>query len=85
MDQTKFDLKLFVFRLNKQTSQSLSKNYYSSSKEQYYSFDSNLSKTKMLKIAEQIETVSRRDLHKIGNPAKILFDSESDLLVCLGI
>jgi len=37
------------------------------------------------KICAEIESIARQDIIKIGNPAKINFKDEEELLVCLGV
>lgn len=51
----------------------------------FYSFQSNLSATRVRKICDEIEKFAKQDVIKVGNPAKVLFDTEEDLMVCLGI
>lgn len=36
-------------------------------------------------MTAEIEKETNEIVHKIGNPGKILFSSEEELLVCLGI
>ena len=51
----------------------------------YYSFTPNLSATRVRKLVDELDKIAKQDVVKIGNPAKIMFNSEEELLVLLGI
>lgn len=75
---------LFVYKSNRAKADQLVKNLYSEG-QTFYSFQSNLSATRVRKICDEIEKFAKQDVIKVGNPAKVLFDTEEDLMVCLGI
>lgn len=70
--------------MSKQSKERVVKNFYDEP-QLYYSLLPNLSATKVRKLCEEIERAAKTEVAKLGNPAKIMFDSEEDLLVCLGV
>jgi len=76
---------LFVFKCHKEVQEQLTSNFYKN-KEDYHCMQANMSLTKLKKITQEIEHTSKaQQLVKLGNPFKILFDTEQDLLICLGV
>lgn len=79
--QKLYNITLYAIKVHREK---FVKNYYNESSN-FYSLLTNLTVTKLRKICEQIDKSSKTEVVKLGNPAKILVDSEEDLLVCLGI
>jgi hypothetical protein len=82
--KTQFNISLFVYKANSKAADILVTNLYQNP-QNYYSFASNLSATRVRKLVDEIDKIAKQDVIKIGNPAKIMFNSEEDLLVLLGI
>ena len=71
-----------MYKCNKQSQDVIVKRHYNEAT--LYHNTSNLSVTKIRKVCSDIEH-SKSDILKMGNPAKVMFDTEEDLLVALGI
>ena len=74
---------LFVYKVNSEANKRLNDRFYQQ-QALYHNTINNLSKTKLMKIAQSIE-YAKPEIMKIGNPAKIYFDEEEDLLIALGV
>ena len=78
-----YNLSLFVHKIGKETANLMVKRYYQES-EKYKAIKSD-SVGHIRQCVADIERQTKDLVHKIGNPGRIMFEHENELLICLKI
>jgi hypothetical protein len=79
-----YNLTLFVQKIGKETSNLLVKRYYQEA-DKFKVIKPDTGVGLVRKSVTDIEKQTKEIVHKIGNPGRIIFETEEELLICLKI